>query len=56
MHFIFFSLTDMNSEIYNMYTILAFLSAIGFEENNCAFKSHKDHIFAIFSYFVNCQK
>ena len=25
-------------------------------KNNCALKGHKGHIFAIFSYFLNCQK
>ena len=54
MHFKgFFSLTctQLHSERPKLDTILAFLSAIGLK-NSSAFKGHKDHIFAIFSYVL----
>ena len=45
-----FLFIDMNL-VALMYTILAFLSAIGLKKNNYAFKGHKDHFFAFFSFF-----
>ena len=52
MHFkgFFFFFIDMNPIRPKLYTILAFMSAVGLKKNNCAFKGHIDHIFAVFYY------